>query len=405
VRLIRLHSADQSVRKAPLDVDMVVVFVPREVILFQARRQFRRFGFQFLSGLQPVLAGGNAVHSLLIERVGQNVGARNAIASFCQQPLDTAGGVKPKIVAMRAPKHLINLSLKSNVDRVLRLLDHGVENHEPAPIFQHPQHFFHHSFGIVKVMQTKRHKGAIESIGLKRQSIRLSSALTIRGNRICLLVSDVEHGERLINANDPTAPKPLRYRPSHSTGPRRDVENSLIALQDQHFSQFLGEISADSRRSAIKLRRVLRIMEMSLVPVAMTVFVIVSMLMVVSMFVTVAVLVIMSVGVLVFVIVRVGLIVCVGIVFVTVIMNVGMAVAMLVTMIVFVIVLSVIMRMFVFMFVAHRFIVPSSRCSSASEHVCIRNHPVVYLASYPIKPVSFKFDPKLCAYCRLGRSS
>jgi hypothetical protein len=383
VRLIRLHSADQSVRKAPLDVDMVVVFVPREVILFQARRQFRRFGFQFLSGLQPVLAGGNAVHSLLIERVGQNVGARNAIASFCQQSLDTAGCVKPKIVAMRAPKHLINLSLKSNVDRVLRLLDHGVENHEPAPIFQHPQHFFHHSFGIVKVMQTKRHKGAIESIGLKRQSIRLSSALTIRGNRICVLVPDVEHGERLINANDPTALKPLRYRPSHSTGPRRDVENSLIALQDQHFSQFLGEISADSRRSAIKLRRVLRIMEMSLVPMNVTM----------SMFVSV------------FMPVFVDVIVCVGIVFVTVVMNVRMAVAMLVTMLVLVIVLSVIMRMFVFMFVAHRFIVPSSRCSSASEHVCIRNHPVVYLASYPIKPVSFKFDPKLCAYCRLGRSS
>jgi hypothetical protein len=383
VRLIRLHSADQSVRKAPLDMDMVVVFVPREVILFQARRQFRRFGFQFLSGLQPVLAGGNTIHSLLIERVRQNVGARNAIASFCQQSLDTAGCVKPKIVAMRAPKHLINLSLKSNVDRVLRLLDHGVENHEPAPIFQHPQHFFHHSFGIVKVMQTKRHKGAIESIGLKRQSIRLSSALTIRGNRICVLVADVEHGERLINANDPTALKPLRYRPSHSTGPRRDVENSLIALQDQHFSQFLGEISADSRRSAIKLRRVLRIMEMSLVPMSVTM----------SMFVSV------------FMPVFVDVIVCVGIVFVTVVMNVRMAVAMLVTMLVLVIVLSVIMRMFVFMFVAHRFIVPSSRCSSASEHVCIRNHPVVYLASYPIKPVSFKFDPKLCAYCRLGRSS
>jgi hypothetical protein len=383
VRLIRLHPTDKGVRKAPLDVDMVVVFVPREVILFQARRQFRRFGFQFLSGLQPVLAGGNTIHSLLIERVRQNVGARNAIASFCQQPLDTAGGVKPKIVAMRAPKHLINLSLKSNVDRVLRLLDHGVENHEPAPIFQHPQHFFHHSFGIVKVMQTKRHKGAIESIGLKRQSIRLSSALTIRGNRICVLVPDVEHGERLINANDPTALKPLRYRPSHSTGPRRDVENSLIALQDQHFSQFLGEISADSRRSAIKLRRVLRIMEMSLVPMSVTM----------SMFVSV------------FMPVFVDVIVCVGIVFVTVVMNVRMAVAMLVTMLVLVIVLSVIMRMFVFMFVAHRFIVPSSRCSSASEHVCIRNHPVVYLASYPIKPVSFKFDPKLCAYCRLGRSS
>src|SRR5262245_24789230 len=133
--LIRLDPADKSVRKAPFDVDMVVVFVPSEVILFQARRQFRRFIFQFLSNLQPVLTGRNTVHSLLIESVGQNVGSGNAIASFCQQTLDTARSVKPKIIAMRAPKHLIDLGLKSDVDRVLRLLDHGVKNHEPAPIF------------------------------------------------------------------------------------------------------------------------------------------------------------------------------------------------------------------------------------------------------------------------------
>ena len=75
--------------------------------------------------------------------------------------------MKPKILAMRTPEHLINFSLKSNVDRVSRLLNHGVENREPAPIFQYTQHFFHHSFGIVKVMQTKRHKGAIERFGLK----------------------------------------------------------------------------------------------------------------------------------------------------------------------------------------------------------------------------------------------
>ena len=75
--------------------------------------------------------------------------------------------MKTKIVAMRAPEHLIDLSLKSDVDRVLGLLDHGVENHEPAPIFQNAKHFFHHSFGIVEVMQTKRHKGTIEGFRLK----------------------------------------------------------------------------------------------------------------------------------------------------------------------------------------------------------------------------------------------
>jgi len=98
-------------------------------------------------------------------------------------------------------------------------------------------------------------------------------------------VADVEHRERLINTNDPAALEALRHRPSHSTGARRHVENLFIALQNKHFSQFLGEISADPRCSAIKLRRVLRIMEMSLVPLAMPVPMFVTVLVVVSMFV------------------------------------------------------------------------------------------------------------------------
>jgi hypothetical protein len=281
--------------------------------------------------------------------------------------------MKTKIIAVRAPEHLIDLGLKSDVDGVLGVLDHGVENHEPAPIFQHPQHFFHHSFGIVKVMKTKRHEGAIESVRLKRQRIRLSSALTIRRNRICVLVPDVEHRKRLINTNDPTTLEPLRHRPSHSTGPRRDVENPLIALQDKHFSQFLGEISTNSRGSAIKLRRVLRIMEMSFVPVpvAMPVFVIVSMLMVVTMFVIMAVLVVMSVGVLVFVIVRV---------------------AALVVMLMFV---AVIVLMFVFVVFAHNFIIPFKRKFNSSAPSTLEVSVDTDLKSstspsYPIKPVSFK---------------
>ena len=67
--LIRLDSADQSVRKTALDVHMVAVAVPREVPFLQPFRQFRRFCFQLLSGLQPVLARGDTVHSFLIERI------------------------------------------------------------------------------------------------------------------------------------------------------------------------------------------------------------------------------------------------------------------------------------------------------------------------------------------------
>ena len=78
--LVRLHSAYQGVRKAALDVHMVAVAVPREVIFSESFRQFRRFGFQLFGHLQPMLAGGNTVHSFLIERVGQNVGPWYAVS-------------------------------------------------------------------------------------------------------------------------------------------------------------------------------------------------------------------------------------------------------------------------------------------------------------------------------------
>ena len=180
-----------------------------------------------------------------------------------------------------------------------------------------------------------------------------------------MLVTDVEHGERLINTDHLAALGPLRHRPSHATGPRRHIENPLIALQDEHFNQLLGKISANPRRAAIKLRRVLRIMEMRLVPVAMTMLMFVS----ASMLVVMSVLVIMGVSIPVFVsvivsvfmFVPVDVIVCVGIVFMTVIMKVRMAV----TMFVLASMLFVIIRMSVFMFVffAHGCIVLSDRFS------------------------------------------
>jgi len=151
-------------------------------------------------------------------------------------------------------------------------------------------------------------------------------------------VADIEHGEGLINTDDPAALEALRHRPGHSTRTRRQIENLFIALQSEHFSQLVGEISADPRSSAIELCRVLRIMEMSFVPVAVAlpVFVIVLMVMVVTMFATVHVLVVMFATVLGFVI---------------------MLVAMLMfgTVIVFVVVL-----MFMFVFFAHGFVIPSN---------------------------------------------
>jgi hypothetical protein len=210
-----------------------------------------------------------------------------------------------------------------------------------------------------------------------------------------MLVTDVEHGKRLINTDYLAAVEPLRHWPSHTTGPRRHVENPFASLQNEHLSQFLGKISANPGNAAIKLGRVLRIMETSFVrmsvAITMPMFVSVAMLMVVSAIVTVAMLVVMSV----LIPVVVSAIVCVRIVFVTVIMNVRMAVAMLVTMLVLVIVFLVIMLVVVFMFFAHRFIVPSrqfdcARLNTRGDAKSSNQSKVVYLASYPIKPVSFK---------------
>src|SRR5262249_28271268 len=178
-----------------------------------------------------------------------------------------------------------------------------------------------------------------------------------------MLVADLEHGERLINTDHLATLEALRHRSSYSTGPRRHIENPLIALQDEHFNQLLGKISANPRGAAIKLRRVLRIMEMRLVPVAMTMLMFVS----ASVLVVMSVLVIMGVSMPVFVSmivsvfmpVLVDVIVCVGIVFVTVIMKVRMAVVMLVTVLVVMSMLFVIMLVFVLPFFAHNCIVLS----------------------------------------------
>ena len=153
-----------------------------------------------------------------------------------------------------------------------------------------------------------------------------------------MLVADVEHGERLINTNDPAALETLRHRPSHSTGTRRQVENQFIALQSEHFSQLLGEIGTDLRGAAIELGRMLRIMEMSFVAVAMFVTVLVLMPMIVVMAMSV------------FMIVRVLMPV-----FVVVTVFVIVLVAVPVGMLLFV-------SVFVFMFVvlAHCFAIPSN---------------------------------------------
>jgi len=81
--LVRLHPTDKRVRKAALDVHMVAMAVPREVIFLQPFRQFRRFGFQLFGHFQPMLARGDTVHAFLIERIRQNIGPGYAETCLC----------------------------------------------------------------------------------------------------------------------------------------------------------------------------------------------------------------------------------------------------------------------------------------------------------------------------------
>ena len=121
------------------------------------------------------------------------------------------------------------------------------------------------------MVQAEGDKRPVEGVRFERHSIGLTGALIVSTNRIFVLVSDIEHGESLIDTDDPASFQPLRHRPSYSTGARRQVENLFIALQREHIAQFLGQIVADLRGPAVKLSGMLWVMKARLVIVRMIV--------------------------------------------------------------------------------------------------------------------------------------
>jgi hypothetical protein len=280
---------------------VIAVGVPREVIFLQPICQLRRFCFQFFCRFQPVRPSGNTVHALLIETERYDVGARYAIACLGKQPLYAASRVEAKIVAVGTAKHLIDFRLEGNVHRISRLFDDRIENHETTTIFHYTQHFPHHGFRFSEMMQAERDESTIEGIGFERQSIGSAGALIISGNRILVPMADVEHGQRLINPDDPAALKPFRNRSRHSTGAGRQVENYFIPFQRKHVGQFFSEISADLGNSAIKISCVLGIIEprLVIVSVSMLMSVPVPMIVCVTMFVVVSMCMVVFVRVLV----------------------------------------------------------------------------------------------------------
>jgi len=152
------------------------------------------------------------------------------------------------------------------------------------------------------MMQAERDESTIEGVGFERQSIGSGGALIIGRNRVFVPVADVEHSQSLIDADDPAAFKPFRNRPRNSAGAGRQVENYFVPFQRKHVGQFFSEISADLGNSAIKISRVLRVIEPRLVIVSVSMLMSVPVLMIVCM----AMFVVMSMCMVVFVCVLVA---------------------------------------------------------------------------------------------------
>ena len=250
--------------------------------------------------------------------------------------------MKAEIIAVGAAEDLIDFRLERHVHGIFCLFDDRIEDHEPPAVFQHPQHFVHDARRIAEVVQAERDESAVEATGLKRKSVGRSGALIICGDWIFVLMADVEHRQRLIDADDAPAVQPLRHRSGHAAGAGGHVEHSFVAFEREHLSQLLRQIAADLGDPPVKFRGVRWVVEMSLVLMAVTVImwmlVIVVTSVVVAMLVTMWMFrgVILAVTVLMFVVVFVTVL---SFVFFVVIVRVVVIVGMLVTMIMFVVVM------------------------------------------------------------------
>jgi len=85
-------------------------------------------------------------------------------------------------------------------------------------------------------------------------------------------VPDIEHRERLINAENLSVFELLRERSRDSTRAGRQIQDHLAALEDQHFDQLVGQRSANARQSTlVEFGGVRRIVEAGFVLMVMRV--------------------------------------------------------------------------------------------------------------------------------------
>jgi hypothetical protein len=99
-------------------------------------------------------------------------------------------------------------------------------------------------------------------------------------------MTDVEHRLGLVDTDDLAAFDLLGQRPSHPSGAGGNVEHRLLALEREHFDQFVRQGSSDTGQPApVEVGGVRRIVKARLVVVAVTVggavFVLVAMILVV----------------------------------------------------------------------------------------------------------------------------
>src|SRR4051812_7881503 len=186
--LFRLFPTDQCVGEAAFYMQRIAVFMPGEIILSQALGQIASLRLQFSGNIEPVSAGGNALHAFLIEGVRRDSGAPYAIARFRQEALDAACRMKAEIVTVGAAKHLVDFGVEGAVEGILRLLQDGVEDDEFAAVTQDTQHLPEHTRRIGEVMQAERDECAIKRARRERQRVRVTPALAV--SRYCILPAD-----------------------------------------------------------------------------------------------------------------------------------------------------------------------------------------------------------------------
>ena len=101
------------------------------------------------------------------------------------------------------------------------------------------------------MMQAEGYEGAIEGPRLERQLVRFAGAQFIARDRIFMMMADVEHGQRLVDADDAARLHLLRQRPGNPPRARRQIQNRFAALQRQRLDQLGRQLAAHVRQAAL----------------------------------------------------------------------------------------------------------------------------------------------------------